>query len=201
MKQLIGSLLFVVMLLAASPVKSQIRFGVKGGVNIASVKFNKDIVSTENITGYHLGPMLEFIAPVAGVGIDLAVLYSTKGVSLKPLKEEMLSFEKEIVNRYIDVPVNLKWKFGIPVIKGYLAAGPYVSFRVGGNKLSRIYDDVQQQLKAKSFAAGVNVGGGIELFNSLQLGLTYGIGLTDDYSAGSLNAKNRIWSITAAYLF
>ena len=105
--------------------------------------------------------------------------------------------EKDIKNDYIDVPVNLKWKFGLPIVKGYLSAGPYVGFRVGGDKFWDIPGSVGDQLKAKSFNAGLNLGAGVELIKHLQ------VGLTDDYSASKfeLNGKNRGWSITAAILF
>lgn len=101
--------------------------------------------------------------------------------------------EKDIKNDYIDVPVNLKWKFGLPIIKGYLAAGPYVGFRVGGDKLWDIPGSVGDQLKAKSFNAGLNLGAGVELIKHLQVGFNYALGLTDDYSASKLelNGKNR----------
>ena len=107
---------------------------------------------------------------------------------------------------YIDVPVNLKWKFGLPIIKGYLAAGPYIGFRVGGDKFWDIPGSVADQVKAKNFSAGLNFGAGVELISHLQVGFNYGLGLTDNYSIEKVNlsdgaGKNRGWSITAAILF
>ncbi|MBS1319920.1 MAG: PorT family protein, partial [Parabacteroides sp.] len=51
--------------------------------------------------------------------------------------------------------------------------------------------------------AGLNFGAGVELISHLQVGINYGLGLTDNYSAEKydLNAKNRGWSVTAAILF
>ena len=114
MKKIVGLILLAVMVLIAVPAKSQIKFGIKGGLNISSVHFNKDLVGKDNVTGFNIGPMVEVMAPQKGIGVKS---------------------EKDIKNDYIDVPVNLKWKFGLPIIKGYLAAGPYVGFRVGGDKL------------------------------------------------------------------
>ena len=218
MKKIVGLILLAVMVLIAVPAKSQIKFGIKGGLNISSVHFNKDLVGKDNVTGFNIGPMVEVMAPIMGVGFDAAILYSQKGIGVKS--------EKDIKNDYIDVPVNLKWKFGLPIIKGYLAAGPYVGFRVGGDKLWDIPGSVGDQLKAKSFNAGLNLrkdeilsnpsllkaksfnaglnlGAGVELIKHLQVGFNYALGLTDDYSASKLelNGKNRGWSITAAILF
>ena len=218
MKKIVGLILLAVMVLIAVPAKSQIKFGIKGGLNISSVHFNKDLVGKDNVTGFNIGPMVEVMAPIMGVGFDAAILYSQKGIGVKS--------EKDIKTDYIDVPVNLKWKFGLPIIKGYLAAGPYVGFRVGGDKLWDIPGSVGDQLKAKSFNAGLNLrkdeilsnpsllkaksfnaglnlGAGVELIKHLQVGFNYALGLTDDYSASKLelNGKNRGWSITAAILF
>jgi hypothetical protein len=190
-------LVFVALMLGVlyAPLNAQVKFGVKGGVNIASVHFSDDVIDPNNVTGYHIGPMIEAMIPVTGLGIDVAVLYSQKG----------LEFEDESMKTdYIDVPVNLKWKTGVSVAKLYVAAGPYLSFRAGGDKK---WDLIESQIEAKSFGAGVNLGAGVELLNHLQVGVNYGIGLTDNYSVNKVglddlnDGKNRTWSITAAILF
>ena len=109
----------------------------------------------------------------------------------------------------------MKWKFGLPIVKAYLAAGPYIGFRVGGDKFWDIPGSVVDQVKAKNFSAGLNFGAGVELISHLQVGFNYGLGLTDNYALGSKglsssstgvvdmgkSGKNRGWSITAAILF
>ena len=100
----------------------------------------------------------------------------------------------------------MKWKFGLPIVKAYLAAGPYIGFRVGGDKFWDIPGSVADQVKAKNFSAGFNFGAGVELISHLQVGFNYGLGLTDNYSIEKVNlsdgaGKNRGWSITAAILF
>ena len=131
--------LFVAALLAAPAMQAQLHFGVKSRVNIASVKFNQDVINSENITGFHIGPMIELMIPVAGLGVDAAVVYSQKGFGLN---------DKGYRNDYIDVPVNLKYKIMLPFVKPYVAAGPYASFRVSGDKLRNISGRVTDQLKA-----------------------------------------------------
>lgn len=102
----------------------------------------------------------------------------------------------------------------LPIVKAYLAAGPYIGFRVGGDKFWDIPGSVADQVKAKNFSAGLNFGAGVELISHLQVGFNYGLGLTDNYSATGIkpfssmandeyktSGKNRGWSITAAILF
>ena len=199
MKKVTGLVLIILMAFIAVPAKSQLKFGVKGGLNISSVHLNSDILKADNVTGFQIGPMIETTIPLIGVGLDAAILYSQKGMDVK----SETGTSTNVKTDYIDVPVNLKWKFGLPIIKGYLAAGPYIGFRVGGDKFWEIPGSVVGQVKAKNFSAGLNFGAGVELISHLQVGINYGRGLTDNYSAEKydLNAKNRGWSVTAAILF
>ncbi|WP_455624792.1 porin family protein [Parabacteroides sp.] len=196
MKKIVGFLMIALLALMALPAKAQLKFGIKGGVNISSVHFNSDVLKADNVTGFQVGPMIETTLPLVGVGIDAAVLYSQKGMET----DEMSGIKTSMKTDYIDIPVNLKWKFGLPIVKAYLAAGPYIGFRVGGDK---IWDVLGDQIEAKSFSAGLNFGAGVELISHLQVGINYGLGLTDNYSAKKidLEGKNRGWSITAAILF
>ena len=199
MKKVTGLVLIILMAFIAVPAKSQLKFGVKGGLNISSVHLNSDILKADNVTGFQIGPMIETTIPLIGVGLDAAILYSQKGMDVK----SGTGTSTNVKTDYIDVPVNLKWKFGLPIIKGYLAAGPYIGFRVGGDKFWEIPGSVVGQVKAKNFSAGLNFGAGVELISHLQVGINYGLGLTDNYSAEKydLNAKNRGGSVTAAILF
>ena len=195
-KKIIAFLCAVAFLAVAIPAQAQLRFGVKGGLNITSVHFDSDLLKSDNVTGFHIGPMIEATMPLLGFGFDAALLYSQKG-----MESSSSGVKTTMKTSYIDVPVNLKWKFGLPIVKAYLAAGPYASFRVGGDKIWNVLSD---QLETKSFGAGLNFGAGVEVFNHLQVGFNYELGLTDNFSAEKLNLssnKNRGWTISAAILF
>ncbi|MDR1098516.1 MAG: PorT family protein [Tannerella sp.] len=194
-----------VMVIAAlftfSTMQAQFRFGVKGGANISKVKFSKDVFKSDNITGFHIGPVVEAMTGRGGIGFDAAVLYSQRGFD---------SGEKKVKNSYLDVPVNLKFRFGLPLVNPYLAAGPYASFRVAGDKVWDVKtaaDGVKDQVRARSFGAGLNFTAGAELFRALQLGVTYSLGLTDDFKtfrAGdpkSYKGKPHTWMISASIYF
>ena len=201
-KRMIMGLMLSAFLFMIGQANAQVRLGVKGGVNIASVHFSSDVLKSDNVTGFQIGPMIEGSLPLVGVGFDAAILYAQKGLETKTAGGEKTSLK----NDYIDVPVNLKWKLGLPVAKLYLTAGPYVGFRVGGNKIWQIPGSMADQVKTKNFSAGLNFGAGVELISHLQVGLNYGLGLTDNYSVESLSltksdGKSRGWSVTAAILF
>ncbi len=194
MKRIIICLLSV-LLGGMAHLEAQIKFGVKGGLNISSVHLNSDILEADNVTGFQIGPMMETMIPFFGLGFDAAILYAQKGMALNS--------GESVKTSYLDVPINLKWKFGLPLAKLFVAAGPYFDFRIGGDKFWEVPGSVAEQVKAKTFSAGLNVGAGAELFSHLQVGFNYGWGLTDNYSSeqSDINAKNRGWSITAAILF
>lgn len=193
------SITFLMLMVGVLPMAAQAKFGVKGGVNISKVHFNKDIFDTNNFTGFNIGPMVEFTVPLLGIGMDAAILYSRKGVEILPAPggQGTESYKAD----YLDIPLNLKWKFGLPILKAYLTAGPYASFRVGGDK---IWNVVNNQIKAKSFGAGLNFGAGVEVIRHLQVGFNYELGLSNAYAGVDnydADGKNRGWSITAAFLF
>jgi len=188
----------LVALFAVTTAEAQFRFGIKGGVNIANAAFNREVYKLDNVTGFQLGPVIEGMFGQGGVGFDAGVLFSRKG-----------SFKSEpetIKNDFIDVPVNLKFKFGMPLVNPYLAFGPYMSFRVGGEE-KWLITGVVDQVKTQSFGAGLNFTAGAEIFERLQVGLTYGWGLTDNYKAFDANdldsykGKLHTWQVSAAFFF
>lgn len=200
MKKSVLLVLIAVLGMIVVPASAQIKFGVKGGVNVSRASFSKDVLAVDNLTGFNVGPMIEFQLPIVGIGMDAAILYSQRG--FKDGDED-----KTVKTSYMDIPLNLKWKIGIPLVKFYAAAGPYISFKVAGEKFWDIPGSVTGQLKAKSFGAGLNFGAGVELLSHLQVGFNYGLGLTNDYETFGLkdiadgNGKSRGWSINAAILF
>ena len=140
----------------------------------------------------------------SGLGLDVSVLYSNEKMEIKDFKTDKALFEAE--NHYLDVPVNLKFKVGIvSPLKAYLAAGPYMQFKLSGDEFD--WDIITATIKEKNFQAGVNVGLGAEIFNSFQLGVNYRLKLTDDYSVSEpkwddlFNENKGFWALTATVYF
>lgn len=179
---------------------SQLRLGVRGGFNLSGVSVsgadNVNQFVDKNVTGFQLGAMLEWMIKDR-VGIETGLLYSERGMKFRG--------GDRAKDGYIDVPLNLKIKFPIgSLFKPFLNAGPYVSFRVSGDdNIKTISDNVDYQWKAQTFGAGLNFGGGVELFHFLQIGANYGFSMTDNFrdSNDTYNVKDRTWSATAAIFF
>lgn len=176
---------------------SQIRFGVRGGVNISSVTGdNIENFTEDDLTGFHIGPTLEWMVN-GSLGLEGALLYSEKGIKFKERDKNKTG--------YLDLPVSLKWRLNaIDAVKPFVDAGPYISFKISGDdNFDGIKADVVDQWKAKNFAAGLNFGVGAELLQFLQVKVNYGLGLTDNYKAsdGEYSVKDRTWSVSAAVYF
>ncbi len=186
-------------LFCASIAQSQLRFGIKGGVNMSDVSFDKEIFKSDYMTGFHIGPTVEFM--FATIGVDAALLYSQKGFE---------AGGENFKNSYLEVPVNAKFKLGLPVVSPYFSAGPYVNFRIAGDDVWDLPGNVEglkNQLDAKNFGAGLNFSVGADLLSMLQLSVTYSWELTDSYESfdvanvGSYTGKSKTWLISATYFF
>ncbi|MCL1942407.1 MAG: PorT family protein [Candidatus Azobacteroides sp.] len=194
--------LFLCLILAASfPILShgQIRFGVRGGVNVSDFSLSTDVFNKSNITGFSGGLALDINFPLVGFGISSGLLYTQRGADVKiPVGEEFTGEESKNVRiGYLDIPAFLKWNFKIPMspIGVFVKAGPYFSLAVDNKKAKEIVDAFGD---FHNFDMGLGLGGGVSLFSKLEVEAYYGWGLTKAYEN---DAKNRGWNISAAYFF
>ena len=193
MKKIISVLFVAICIGMAMPAQAQLKWGVKGGVNLAKVTFDKSDFRSDNMGGFFIGPMAEFTIPVVGLGVDASLLYSQKGVKAD---------NDGVKQSGLDIPVNLKYTIGLGSLLGiYLAAGPDFFFDFKGNKNG--YDK-------KKAMVGINVGAGVKLVKHLQIGFNYNIplGKSGEVSiADGVSAifkddyKTKTWQISAAYIF
>lgn len=195
--------LLTVMLLAVAsivPVQAQFRLGVKAGVAVNSLKFNKDVVNSDNRAGFTGGIMADFTVPVIGIGFDASVLYAARSVDFAVAGENGVTDVTKKTRSYIDIPINLKYKLGLPiigkVITPFLTTGPDFSFLLSKENMG-------DAVKNKTFDFAWNVGLGVQVLNHVQIAGSYGFGLTKSASQDKslYSGKNRCWTITAAYLF
>lgn len=198
-KHLIIALLVLAGMAAPTTAQAQFRIGPRVGINVNDLHFDKSTFDSDNRLGFTAGLMTEFTVPIIGVGFDASVMYVRRNSEFT-VNHDVTKTHRD----YIDIPINLKWKIGIPVISKivspYIATGPAFSILTG----KKVISDV----KNKNFVTSWNVGAGVTLLSHLQIGATYGFGLgkTAEWvgaSSGNMSfeGKTRCWTITAAYLF
>ena len=205
MRKLFTAIVMAVALLIAIPSQAQIKFGVKGGLNVTKMSVSSDVYSADNNNGFFIGPTVKFTLPIVGLGIDAAALYDQRKGSLVSRNDK----SEDVKFKSINVPVNLRWNIGLGSLAGiYLAAGPQFGFALGD--FSDAWDS--NFYKKENMNVSINLGAGLSLLKHLELGFTYNIqtkdtySITENYAGGSLgreitDIKTNAWQISAAYYF
>ncbi len=189
---------------ACGQANAEFRFGVKAGLNINKLHLTEieKNISSDNQCGFTAGVMTEFIAPVLGLGFDLSVMYTHMNNEIN----EGLA-EGTVGKNFLEIPLNLKYKFKLPVVSSFLSPMLYT----GPTMALKLDKSTFKDLQTKTVQMGWNIGVGVELFKHLQVsgGYTFGMNnvakripvIDDNLNIGNIKVKNNYWTITAAYLF
>ncbi len=113
MKKLFTIILIGSGILFSGTVEAQFKWGIKGGVNFASIKNLDDlagVASLEGYTGYHGGLFFGIKLPIVGVQAD--VVYSLQG---QKFEDVATGGESVLEQSYINIPVVAKISL-IPLI-------------------------------------------------------------------------------------
>ena len=185
--------------------QAQFKFGLKGGLNVSSVRLNSSVFDGSNRAGFHVGPTLEFTLPLGWLGLEISALYDTYKVAMEGVDENGNLTKPSSTLRYVDVPLNVYPSFGLgSFAKIFLSTGPQIAFSLGDSKILDYKYDLKNSLF--SWEAGLNV----RRFKHYQVGYTYnvGIGNTAELSAKDVNPlklseklKNSTHKITLSYYF
>ncbi len=201
--------------LAALPAAAQFRFGPRVGVEVNSMRLNSSVFDNDNRAGFTGGVQAEFTIPIVNLAFDLSVMYvhrvgdsSLKNTTGNNPDDEQLLNSSRFKNRdYIEIPLNFKYKIGLPIVgkvfAPYIFTGPSVAFLTSKRAITDAY-------KNKAVDVAWNFGLGVQLFTHLQVGASYGLGITKTVeklnlggitSGTPIEGKNNYWTITAAWLF
>ena len=193
-------LVALTLLLSAQVSTAQFKIGPKVGLTVSELHFNSDVFDETNRAGFTAGLMTEFTIPVVGIGFDASLLYSRRNAQWLEKQGASLKDGRD----YISIPINLKWKFKLPIIKPFVTTGPDFTFLTSRRAINEAY-------RNRKFDTSWNVGFGAEILGHLQIAANYGFGINKALNAVGLaespsentriEAKNRVWTITAAYLF
>ncbi len=199
------TLLALIVLVAASaiPAAAQFRWGPRVGVEVNKMSLNTDVFNNDNRAG--------FTVPIVNIGFDLSVMYCHRISQSDPISNtgsadtDAALESGRLRNRdYIEIPLNFKYKLGLPVIgkvfTPYVFTGPSVAFLTSKKAITEAY-------KNKSVDVAWNFGLGVQLVSHLQVSASYGLGLTksietiSSFQGQKIEGKNKYWTITAAWLF
>lgn len=200
------------MLFSTSSAQAQVKFGLKGGLNVTNMSLNSEVFDADNQTGFFIGPTVKFSLPIVGLGIDASALYDQRDAKIT-VEDNGASVESKIKNQSINIPINLRYGVGLgSTASVYLFAGPQFGFNVGDKNQSIFKDMGEWRLKSSTFS--VNVGLGAMLLSHLQISANYNIacGKTGEttvssalgelaQSAAKKRGRANAWQIGLAYYF
>lgn len=185
------------------------RWGPRVGLEVNKMHFNSDLFNNDNKAGITAGLMAEVNIPVINLGVDLSVMYvhrvfDSTVPATSPDAASMVASDNYRKRDYIEIPLNLKYKFGLPVVgkvlTPYVFTGPSFSILASKKAINEAYQN-------KSCDIAWNFGIGLQFFNRLQIGASYGLGITkavervSSYQGAEIDGKNNYWTCTAAWLF
>ena len=200
------------MLFSTSSAQAQVKFGLKGGLNVTNMSLNSEVFDADNQTGFFIGPTVKFTLPIVGLGIDASALYDQRDAKIT-VEDNGASVESKIKNQSINIPINLRYGVGLgSTASVFLFAGPQFGFNVGDKNQSIFKDMGEWRLKSSTFS--VNVGLGAMLLSHLQISANYNIacGKTGEttvssalgelaQSAAKKRGRANAWQIGLAYYF
>ena len=177
MKKLVVVLMMAMLMI--SPANAQVRLGIKGGMNLSKLTFDKDVVSSNNRAGFFVGPIFYVDLPfLPGFGFDLAAIYDRKGTTMTAVIDDQ-KYEKKGYVQFLDVPIDINYK--ISFTRGfaiYGSTGPQCSFNLKQDDFKTIVDQ-RANYKIKDSNFSWNVGFGMEIIRHFRLGYNYNIALGD----------------------
>ena len=194
MKKVLSVLMVVAAMMFATNANAQIKFGLKGGLDVTNMSLSNDVFDASNKTGFFVGPMVKVTIPIVGLSFDAAALYDQKEA-----KVSVNDAETTMTQKSLNIPVNVRY--------GFVFAGPQWGINVG-DKNFEWNDNSSYSLKKSNFS--VNVGLGVTLLSHLQLSANYNIacGKTADVTWEETsekivngNSKNNSWQIALGYWF
>ncbi len=192
------------------------QFGIRGGLNMANeIKSfsSEDIAagfSTGNLTGYHLGVVYELMPKKSGMGAEFGLLITQKGCTFTDSASvlDVVKTGYEEIN-YLELPVSLRYhlKLGFAGLYGHL--GMYAGYAIKGttvNETDNTTQDMTFENMVDHIDYGLQFGAGVELFNKVQLGMTYSYGLKNSSIGTPINnvtdaIQNKVFSVNLTYLF
>lgn len=200
-------LAMIVTMTAANNASAQIKFGLKGGVNVTDMSLSSNVFDASNRTGFFVGPTIKVQLPLVGLGIDASALYDQREAKIKVGNT---TTKETLRSQAINIPINLRYGWGLSSMANiFLFAGPQFGFNVG-DKDQKITESSTWSVKNSNFS--LNFGAGVTLLSHLQLTANYNVvcGKTSDATITEgleqltnkeVRSRANAWQIALAYYF
>jgi len=185
---------------------SDVRFGIKGGMNVSSLSDNADLADQGSKIGFNAGLFANI--PIAeSFSIQPEVLYTQYG---DKYDQVVLGNRYSYANHldYVAVPVMFQYNF-IPNL--YVEAGPEFGFMVSAKNKAKnetnndvIAESGNYKDNFNTFNVGIGLGAGYYFTDNIGLTARYVAGVTDiaKYRPNGSDAiRNNVFQVGLAYKF
>jgi hypothetical protein len=192
LKKSVAVIVFILGLFSTQIVKSQIQFGVKGGLNVTDLNIYGPNVTSGIKAGIDFNAgILANIQVSESFFIQPEVVYSAQGGSVKD-SSGTLKYD------YINVPVLLQYHLSSGL---FFESGPQLGFLLSSNyNTEHLNLNVKDQSKTTDFSWAFGVG---YKFTGINLGLDlrYNLGITNTSLVNGFVVKNSVFQFGVFYLF
>ena len=90
MKKVLSVLMVVAAMMFATNANAQIKFGLKGGLDVTNMSLSNDVFDASNKTGFFVGPMVKVTIPIVALILLLILLHIP--LSVIPIHIVIVSF-------------------------------------------------------------------------------------------------------------
>jgi hypothetical protein len=171
--------------------EAQIKFGVKGGMNLST--FTGPNVDTAKIKfGFNAGVFAD-VPITEALTLRPEVMYSTQGG-----KGTKNGIEATSSNNYVIIPILINW---ISASGGFFVeTGPQIGFLVGGKLKALSYSfDAKNYYKKKDFSW--TYGAGYRFTDNIGINGRYNMGLSNVSKISGQKAKSHVFQVGVFYTF
>lgn len=211
MKKVLSLLVLAIAMMFAQQANAQVKFGLKGGLNVSNISFNEDVFESSNRSGWFVGPTLKLTVPIVGLSFDASALYDQR--SSKVQNVSSASGETTVKQQSVVVPINARYGFGLSSLANiFFFAGPQFGFNVGDDEFKwTSAKNYKNTFQLKKSNLSINVGAGVTLLSHLQVSANYNIAcgktgeaVFEQVGEGVTNAfkgRTNSWQVAVAYYF
>lgn len=178
-------LTFVVAVLATASV-AHAQFGIIGGLNFSGANHDAStlIKEAKNVTLYHAGVAFKMDLPL-GFVLQPELTYQVKGVKVESVSSVN---DFNFKNGYIELGAGVQWGPDLLIARPFVLAEPFIGYLVNPDKEITGVKDVTSKLEY-----GIGLGGGVELFNHVQLSVQWFKNLGKLVN-GSASSTSDVWN-------
>ena len=153
----------------ATPSQAQVKFGLKGGLNLTSISTDNVLGGTSNKAGFFIGPTVKISLPVTGLSVDGSALYDQRTAKIK-------NADANVKLQTIQIPINIRYGIGLSsAVNLFAFAGPQFGFNIG-DKSRDLNEGGKWSLKSSNISG--NIGIGATVFSKLQITANYNFQLS-----------------------